>query len=74
MQFDLISSWENGENHILFNVVPPEAGIHTLNTDRAIVAGADFDSWSYRTGFDVVLPFLGYTADPQMKELSKNRK
>lgn len=73
-KFSLEFSWDNGENHILFNVVPPDTGIETINTDRAIIAGADFNSWTYRTGFDVVLPFLGYIRDENMKSLSKIRK
>lgn len=73
-QFHFTFSWENGENHILFNVVPPEVGIEALNTDRAMIAGADFDSWTYRTGFDIVLPFLGYVRDEAMKSLKKKRK
>lgn len=73
-KFSFFFSWENGENHLLFNVVPTENGIESLNTDRAIVAGANFDSWTYRTGFDVALPFLGYFRDEKMISLSKNRK
>lgn len=69
-----IFSWENGENHILFNMVPPESGIETLNTDRAIIAGADFDTWTYRSGFDIVLPFLGYVRDEHLMSLRKRRK
>lgn len=57
-------SWENGENHLLFNIVPPEnSDISELNTDRAIIAGADFDVWSFRTGFDYPIPFLGFKRD-----------
>lgn len=67
-------SWENGENHVLFNIVPPEAGIENLNTDRAMIAGADFDSWTYRTGFDIVLPFMGYSRDETIKISKKKRK
>lgn len=53
-------SWENGENHLLFNVLPKPDGIAALNTDRALIAGADFDTWTYRTGFDLAIPFLGF--------------
>lgn len=55
-----IRSWENGENHLLFNIVPNEKTIVDLNSDRAMIAGADFDSWTYRTGFDFAIPFLGF--------------
>lgn len=60
-------SWENGENHLLFNMVPRANGITELKTDRAMIAGADFDSWTYRTGFDFVIPLLGYVRDPATK-------
>lgn len=58
-----ILSWENGENHLLFNIVPHKNDVSLLNTDRAIIAGADFDVWNFRTGFDFSIPFLGYTRD-----------
>lgn len=52
--------WANGENHLLFNFVPGVAPdfntIMDVNTDRAIVAGSGFDTWSYRAGFDLSLP------------------
>lgn len=73
-QFNYIFSWENGENHLLFNIVPPENGIESFNTDRAIIAGSNFDSWTYRTGFDVAIPFMGYLRDAKMDSLSKVRK
>lgn len=56
-------SWEYGENHLLFNIVPPVSDISELNTDRAIIAGADFDAWNFRTGFDFPISFLGYRRD-----------
>lgn len=53
-------SWENGENHIIFNMIagsPPEFNtVIDLNTGRALIAGAGFDSWTYRTSFDISLP------------------
>lgn len=76
MKNPIFFSWDNGENHILFNIVPPDnnGGIESLNTDRAIIAGASFDSWSYRTGFDVALPFLGYQRDENLMKFSHRRK
>lgn len=59
-------SWDNGENHLLFNVLPRENGITELKTDHAMIAGADFDAWSYRTGFDFSIPFLGFDRDDSM--------
>lgn len=28
-----------------------------VNTDRSLIAGAGFDSWNYRVGFDLTIPF-----------------
>ncbi|XP_311070.6 exostosin-2 [Anopheles gambiae] len=52
--------WENGENHLIFNFLPgtrPDySTVLDVNTDRAIIVGAGFDSWTYRTEFDVSVP------------------
>ncbi|XP_059618949.1 exostosin-2 [Phlebotomus argentipes] len=54
--------WENGENHILFNMIPGTAPEYNtvldVNTDRALIAGAGFDTWTYRSGFDLSIPFF----------------
>lgn len=63
----IFHSWESGENHLLFNMVPRVNGIMELKSDRAIIAGAYFDGWSYRTGFDFILPLLGYERDRSIK-------
>lgn len=31
--------------------------IMDVNTDRALIAGAGFDTWAYRSGFDLSIPF-----------------
>lgn len=28
-----------------------------VNTDRALIAGSGFDTWTYRAGFDLSIPF-----------------
>lgn len=60
-------SWNNGENHLLFNIVPGAAPDYNtvvdLNTDRAMIAGAGFDTWTYRTGFDIAMPFYSPILD-----------
>uniref|UniRef100_A0A182W3Y6 Exostosin-2 n=1 Tax=Anopheles minimus TaxID=112268 RepID=A0A182W3Y6_9DIPT len=52
--------WENGENHLIFNLIPgnkPDySTVLDVNTDRAIIVGAGFDSWTFRTDFDVSVP------------------
>lgn len=53
-------SWENG-NHLLFNMVPGGAPdfntIIDVHTDRALIAGSGFNTWTYRSGFDISIPF-----------------
>ncbi|XP_030759809.1 exostosin-2 [Sitophilus oryzae] len=52
--------WSNGENHLIFNLVsgraPDFSTVVPLDVGRALVAGADFDSFSFRYGFDVAMP------------------
>lgn len=51
--------WNNGgENHLLFNMLPGgiKNGSAALKTDKAIIMGGFFNSWTYRPGFDVALP------------------
>eukprot|EP00118_Oscarella_pearsei_P012672 m.95309 g.95309 ORF g.95309 m.95309 type:complete len:725 (+) comp36844_c0_seq1:28-2202(+) len=45
--------WNGGENHILFNMVPP---MSTFGFGSAILAGAGFRPKSYRVGYDVSMP------------------
>ncbi|KAF4523090.1 hypothetical protein B566_EDAN003102 [Ephemera danica] len=51
---------EDGENHLIFNMVagaaPDYSSVVELSLGRALVAGAGFDSWTYQPGFDVSLP------------------
>lgn len=28
-----------------------------VHTDRALIAGSGFDTWTYRSGFDLSIPF-----------------
>lgn len=55
-----VNSWNDGENHILFNMLPGEPPTYStvmdVNTGKAIIAGAGFDSWTYRVSFDVSIP------------------
>ncbi|XP_011206021.2 exostosin-2 [Bactrocera dorsalis] len=60
--------WDNGENHIIFNMIPRTDG-STLKTDRAIMLGGGFDSWSYRNGFDLSLPIYS-PAQQHVSDLS----
>ena len=56
-----ICSWrDGGKNHLLFNMLPggPPDYNSSLDvaTDKAILAGGGFATWSYRTGYDVSIP------------------
>ncbi|XP_058832930.1 exostosin-2 [Topomyia yanbarensis] len=59
--------WENGENHILFNFIPGTAPDYNtvldVNTDRAMILGSGFDSWTYRPGFDLAMPMYSSILD-----------
>ncbi|KAJ4428121.1 hypothetical protein ANN_24135, partial [Periplaneta americana] len=52
--------WKDGENHLIFNMVPgavPDySTVVELALGHAIIAGAGFSSWTYRLGFDISLP------------------
>ncbi|KAL1131710.1 hypothetical protein AAG570_011323 [Ranatra chinensis] len=56
----LLPFWRNGENHLVFNMVPGSAPDYNTVVDlalgNAMVAGAGFNSWTYRVGFDISLP------------------
>lgn len=52
--------WENGENHLIFNMIPgtfPKFDrVLDVSTEKAIILGGGLDSWTYRPGFDVSFP------------------
>lgn len=53
-------SWNKGENHLIFNMVPgsvPDySTVFDVPVERAIIAGAGLSSLTYRPGFDISLP------------------
>lgn len=67
----LLNSWENGQNHILFNMLPGEPPDYNtatdVNTANALIAGAGFDSQTYRFGFDFSIPFYSPLLDEYLK-------
>ncbi|XP_055534756.1 exostosin-2 [Wyeomyia smithii] len=77
----LLPYWENGENHILFNFIagstPDYNTVLDVNTDRAMILGSGFDTWTYRPGFDLVMPMYSSILDhyrPKGGELGSERK
>ncbi|XP_076544829.1 exostosin glycosyltransferase sotv isoform X1 [Osmia lignaria lignaria] len=52
--------WNNGENHLIFNMVPGSVPDYNTIIDvpigKAMIAGAGMSSLTYRSGFDISLP------------------
>ncbi|XP_052872324.1 exostosin-2 [Anopheles cruzii] len=69
--------WENGENHLLFNFLagskPDYSTVLDVNTDRAMILGAGFDSWTYRPDFDLPIPMYSATFEHYRPNLAKER-
>ncbi|KAI1301887.1 Exostosin-2 [Halotydeus destructor] len=73
--------WNEGKNHILFNMIPgsyPDySRILDVNFGRALIAGGGFDSWSFRQEFDVAIPMyspLSTKAEKEVDETNSPRK
>ncbi|XP_021701317.1 exostosin-2 [Aedes aegypti] len=71
--------WENGENHILFNFIAGSAPdfntVLDVNTDRAMILGSGFDSWTFRPGFDLPMPmFSSILEHHQLNSMNLDRK
>lgn len=64
---NFIFSWNNGENHLIFNMLagtPPNYNsVINLNTSKAIIAGAGFNTWTFRYGFDISIPLYSPIAE-----------
>ncbi|KAJ0183484.1 hypothetical protein K1T71_001460 [Dendrolimus kikuchii] len=62
-----LEHWNDGENHLIFNMLPGSAPnyntVVNLNTGKAIIAGAGFNSWSFRYGFDISIPVYSQVAE-----------
>ncbi|KAI5703393.1 hypothetical protein M8J75_011250 [Diaphorina citri] len=52
--------WKGGQNHFLFNMVsgasPDYSTVVELESGKAMIGGAGFNSWTYRQGFDISIP------------------
>lgn len=73
----IIFSWGDGKNHLLFNMLPGSAPDYnsTLDvaTDKAILAGGGFATWSYRTGYDVSIPVFNALTNQRIPRSSLKR-
>ena len=59
----------DGSNHLIFNMIPGSFPDYNrrldMSTGKSMIAGGGFDSWTYRTAFDVSLPvYSPHSADP----------
>lgn len=57
-----LTYWREGENHLFFNMISGTASdfstILEINTGDAIIAGAGFNTHTYRVGFDISIPIF----------------
>lgn len=62
----LFNSWNNGENHLIFNMLPGQPPNYNtvldLDTGKAIIAGTGFSTWTFRYGFDISIPVYSETS------------
>ncbi|KAG5888524.1 hypothetical protein JTB14_009576 [Gonioctena quinquepunctata] len=70
--------WRNGENHLIFNMLagssPDFSPVIELDIGNAMVAGAGFDTYSFREKFDISLPVLSPIAKlGEVKDISHER-
>ena len=65
--------WNDGANHLLFNMLPGSTPDYNTtldaNHDKAILAGGGFNKLSYRRGYDVSIPVYNpYTANLKLPD------
>ncbi|CAH1173727.1 unnamed protein product [Phaedon cochleariae] len=70
--------WRNGENHIVFNMVsgsfPDFLPSIELDTGNAMIAGAGFDTLTFRQNFDISLPVFSPAAkSAEVKDITHER-
>ena len=54
--FTFFFSWNNGENHIIFNMVRNNEFLTSVNFGKALLLASGLDTFSYRPFFDIALP------------------
>lgn len=69
-------SWNGGENHLIWNMIPGSPSDYSTVVDlalgNALIAGAGFDTWTYRVGFDISLPIYSPFAPMSDQKKSSN--
>ncbi|XP_066150552.1 exostosin-2 [Euwallacea fornicatus] len=56
--------WNNGENHLVFNMMSQDyLSVLNLNLGNAMIAGAGFDTHTFREKFDISIPMFSPLAD-----------
>lgn len=55
-----LKRWNDGTNHLLFNMLPGSAPEYTaaleVDVGKSLIAGGGFSTWTYRRTFDVSIP------------------
>ncbi|XP_077999813.1 exostosin-2-like [Glandiceps talaboti] len=55
-----LSRWNDGRNHLLFNMLPGSVPDYNTALDvhrgKAILAGGGFSTWTYRQAYDISIP------------------
>ncbi|CAG9769155.1 unnamed protein product [Ceutorhynchus assimilis] len=61
-----LPQWSNGENHIIFNMIsgqaPDFSTVPDLQIESAMIAGASFDTYTFRQKFDISIPVFSPVA------------
>ncbi|XP_018334859.1 exostosin-2, partial [Agrilus planipennis] len=85
LQLNLTSSvlsslpyWSNGQNHLIFNMLSGSAPFYSsmleANIGEALIAGADFNTYSYRVSYDIPIPmYSSFAHKAEVKKIHNRR-
>ncbi|XP_076235324.1 exostosin glycosyltransferase sotv [Calliopsis andreniformis] len=72
-----LTFWNNGENHLIFNMIPGRVPDYNTIIDipigKAMIAGAGMSTLTYRLGFDISLPVYSPLANSLKQNLNSTR-
>lgn len=76
---DNLPYWHGtGSNHLIFNFIPGSSPDFNRTLDlklgNALIASAGFDTWSFRSTFDIAIPFISTISSPPHKVRSGRRR